>query len=90
MTYKDLLSMPGMADKLRFPPKSDKNLGPRKETRWEFQKGFGHDVEHCITLGYQLEGLVKDGFFKEYLERNQKGSVFDHCSGTRARNDHAN
>jgi len=31
-------------------------------------------VEHCIALGYQLAGLVKDGFLKEYLEGNQEGS----------------
>jgi len=66
MTYKDLLSMPGMVDKLMFPPKSDRNLGSRKETWCEFHKGFGHDVEHCIALGYQLAGLIKDGFLKEY------------------------
>ena len=60
MTYKELLSMSRMANKLRFPLKSDRNLGPRKETLCEFHKVFGHDVEHCITMGYQLAGLVKD------------------------------
>ena len=74
ITYKELLSIPGMADKLRFPPKSDRNLGSRNETWCEFHKGFGYDVEHCITLGYQLADLVKDGFFKEYLEGSQEGS----------------
>ena len=58
MTYKELLAMPGMADKLRFPPKSDRNLGPRKEVWCEFHKAFEHDVEHCIALGYQLAGLI--------------------------------
>jgi len=51
MTYKDLLGMPGMADKLRFPPKSNRNLGLRKEIWCEFHKGFRHDAEHCIALG---------------------------------------
>jgi len=74
MTYKELLVMPGMADKLRFPPKSDRNLGPRKEVWCEFHKAFGHDVEHCIALGYQLAGLIKDELLKEYLEGNQEGS----------------
>ena len=55
-----------MAEKLRFPPKSNRNLGSRKEAWYEFHKGFGHDVEHCIALGYQLAGLIKDGFLKEY------------------------
>ena len=44
--------MPGMAEKLKFPPKSDKNLGPCKEVWCEFHKAFRHDVEHCIALGY--------------------------------------
>ena len=52
MTYKELLDMSSMADKLRFPMKSVKNLGPRKEVWCEFHKAFGHDVEHCIALGY--------------------------------------
>jgi len=67
MTYKELLSMPGMADKLRFLPKSDKKLRPWKETWCEFHKRFGNDVVHYITLSYQLASLVKDGFLKEYL-----------------------
>jgi len=29
-------------------------------------------VERCIALGYQLAGLVKDEFLKEYLEWNQE------------------
>jgi len=63
--------------KLRFSQKIDRNLG--HERRWcEFHKEFGHDVERCITLGYQLMSLVKDGFLKEYLEVDQeepKGEV---------------
>jgi len=34
-------------------------------------------VEHCITLGYQLAGLVKDDFLKEYLGGNQEGPKED-------------
>jgi len=52
MSYKELLAMPGVADQLRFPPKSDRSLGPRKEIWCDFPKAFGHDVEHCIILGY--------------------------------------
>ena len=66
--------MLGMADKLRFPPKSDRNLGPHKEVWCEFHKVFGHDMEHCIALGYQLGSLIKDGFLKEYLEGSQEES----------------
>ena len=52
----------------------NRNLGPRKEAWCEFHKGYDHDVEHCIALGYQLAGLIKDGFFKEYLGGSQEGS----------------
>jgi len=74
MTYNELLNIPGVVDKLKFPQKYDRNLRPQKETWCKFHKGFGHDVEHCIAMGYQLAGLVKDGFLKEYLEGNQEGS----------------
>ena len=63
--------MPGMANQLRFPSKFDRNLGPHKKIWCDFHKAFGHDLKHCIALGYQLAGLVKDGFLKEYLEGNQ-------------------
>ena len=65
--------MPGMANKLGFPPKSDRKLGSRKEMWCEFHKGFGHDVEHYIALDYQLASLIKDGFLKEYLEGPRRG-----------------
>ena len=74
VTYKELLGMPGMAEKMRFPQKSDRNLGSRKEAWCEFHKGFEHNVEHCIALGYQLADLIKDGFLKEYLKGIQEGS----------------
>lgn len=67
MTYKELLSMPGMIDKLRFPQIQTETWG--RTRRCEFHKGFGHDVEHYIALGYQLVGLIKYGFLKEFFER---------------------
>ena len=73
MTYKEMLAIPGMTDKLRFPPKTDRNLGPSKDTWCKFHKAFGHDVENCIALGYQLVGMVRDGFLKEYLEGGREG-----------------
>jgi len=73
MSYKELLAMLGMANQLRFPPKFDRNLGPHKGVWCDFHQAFGHDVEHCITLGYQLAGLVKDGLLKEYLEGSPEG-----------------
>ena len=70
--------MPGVADKLKFPQKTDQNLGSRRDAWCEFHRAFGHNVERCITLGHQLASLVKEGFLKEYLEVNQeepKGEV---------------
>jgi len=75
MSHKELIAIPNVADKLKFPPKSNKNLGPSKGTWCEFQKAFGHNVRNCIAQGYQLVGLVKDGFLKEYLEEGQEASM---------------
>jgi len=72
MYYKELIIIPSVADKLRFPSKTNRNLGPSKGTWCEFHKAFGHDVENCIALGYQLAELVRDDFLKEYLEEGSK------------------
>jgi len=57
--------------RMRFPLKADKNLGGRKDIWCKFHKGFGHGIERCMALGYQLVELLKDGFLKEYLEVDQ-------------------
>jgi len=74
MSYKELLAMLGMADQLRFPLKFYRNLGPHKGVWCDFHQAFGHDVENCIALGYQLAGLVKDGLMKEYLAGSPEGT----------------
>ena len=40
--HKDLIVVPKIADKLRPPVKSDKILGPHKESWCEFHEAFGH------------------------------------------------
>ena len=45
MSYKEFLSISRVVEKLKFPQKSDRNLGPQKEVWCEFHKEFGHDVE---------------------------------------------
>ena len=78
VSYKEHLSMPGVADKLKFPQKTDRSLRSQRDAWCEFHKAFGHNVERCIALGHQLASLVKKGFLKEYLEANQekpKGEV---------------
>ena len=58
MSHKKLIAIPDVADKLKFPPKGDKNLGPSKGTWCDFHKAFGHKVRNCIALEYQLADLV--------------------------------
>ena len=64
---KDLIVVPNIADRLRPPVKSEKVLGPRKESWCEFHEALGHHINNCLALGYQLDELVKSGFLKDYL-----------------------
>ncbi|XP_068475022.1 uncharacterized protein [Phaseolus vulgaris] len=64
---KDLIIVPNIADRLRPSVKSDKILGPHKESWCEFHEAFGHHINNCLALGYQLDELVKKGFLKDYL-----------------------
>jgi len=64
---KDLIVVPNIADTLRPPVKSDKVLGPHKESWCEFHEAFGPHINNCLALGYQLDELVKNGFLKDYL-----------------------
>jgi len=70
VSYKELLSILGVANKLNFPQKMDRNVGSQRDAWCEFHKAFRHNVERCIALGHQLADLFKDGFLKEYLEDN--------------------
>ena len=64
---KDLIVVPNIADRLRPLAKSDKVLGPHKDSWCEFHEAFGHHINNCLALGYQLDELVKNGFLKDYL-----------------------
>jgi len=64
---KDLIVVPKIADRLRLLVKSDKVVGPHKESWCEFHEVFGHHINNCLALGYQLDELVKNGFLKDYL-----------------------
>ena len=72
VSYKELLSMPGIADKLKFPQKIDRFMGTQRDAWYELYRAFGHNVERCIALSFQLASLVKEGFLKEYLEPSQE------------------
>jgi len=64
---RDLIVIPNIADRLRAPGKTDKVLGPHKDTWCEFHQTFGHTISNCLTLAHQLDELVKSGFLKHYL-----------------------
>jgi len=65
--FKDLIVVPNIPDRLRPPVKSEKVLGPHKELWCEFHETFGHHINNCLALGYQLDELMKNGFLKDYL-----------------------
>jgi len=72
VSSKELLSMQRVADKLKFPQKTNRFLGSRGDSWCDFHREFGHSIERCIALRYQLASLVKEGFLKEYIEANQE------------------
>jgi len=82
VSYKELLSMPEVVDKLKFSHKTDWNLGSWIDAWCKFHKAYGYNVEQCIALAHQLASLVKEGFLKEYLEANQEEpKMRDCCQG---------
>ncbi|XP_068503950.1 uncharacterized protein [Phaseolus vulgaris] len=64
---KDLIAVPNIAERLRPPAKTDKVLGPRKDSWCEFHEAFGHPINNCLSLGYQLDELVRNGFLNDYI-----------------------
>jgi len=64
---KDLIAVPNITDRLRVFAKTDKVLGPHKDTWCEFHQPFGHQITNCLALGHQSDELVKSGFLNDYL-----------------------
>jgi len=64
---KDPIAVPNITERLRRPAKTDKVLGPRKDSWCEFHEAFGHHIDNCLSLGYQLDELVRIGFLKDYV-----------------------
>ena len=63
MELADLIAIANIAAKLKVPEKTtDKVLGPKPNVWCEFHKSFGHSINSCLALGYQLAELVKCGF----------------------------
>jgi len=64
---KELIAIPNIAARLMMPLKVDKKLEPSKNAWCEFHQAYGHAICNCLSLGYQLDELVKSGFWKDYL-----------------------
>ena len=65
---KELIVISNIAERLKTPPKTDKRLGPSKNAWCEFHQAYGHAIRNCLSLGYQLDELVKNDFLKDYLQ----------------------
>ena len=74
MGLADQIAIPNIAARLKVPEKTtNKVLGPKPDAWCEFHKSFGHSINSCLALGYQLAELVKCGFLKDYLLEKQTG-----------------
>ena len=74
MGLAELIAISNIAARLKVPEKTtDKVLGPKPDTWCEFHKSFGHSINSCLALVYQLAELVKCGFLKDYLLDKQPG-----------------
>ncbi|XP_068486658.1 uncharacterized protein [Phaseolus vulgaris] len=74
MGLADLIAIPNIAVRLKVPEKTtDKVLGLKPDAWCEFHKSFGHSLNSCLALGYQLAELVKCRFLKDYLLEKQAG-----------------
>jgi len=69
---KELIAIPNITARLKVPPKTDKKSGPNKNAWCEFHQAFGHPKHNCLSLGHQLDKLVKNGFLKDYLLEPQE------------------
>ncbi|XP_068477233.1 uncharacterized protein [Phaseolus vulgaris] len=76
MGLADLIAIPNIAARLKAPEKvGDKVLGPKPNAWCEFHQSFGHSLDSCLALGYQLDDLVKSGFLNDYLLDKRTGGA---------------
>jgi len=76
MGLADLIAIPNIAARLKAPEKvGDKVLGPKSNAWCEFHQSFGHTLDSCLALGYQLDDLVKSGFLNDYLLDKRTGGA---------------
>ncbi|XP_068504419.1 uncharacterized protein [Phaseolus vulgaris] len=65
---KELIAIPNIAARLMVPTKTDRKMGPNKNTWCEFHQANDHYIRNCLALAHQLDELVKSGFLKDYLQ----------------------
>ena len=51
--------------------KGDPNKGNRNKY-CRFHRGYGHDTDDCFDLKQQIENLVRQGKFRNFLKRDHK------------------
>jgi len=71
VNLKELIAIPNIATRLKVPTKTDKKMGPNKNSWCEFHQANGHYIRNCLALAHQLDELVKSGFLKDYLQEPQ-------------------
>jgi len=65
----------GPLPSLKVPPKTDRKMGPNKNTWCEFHQAYGHHLHNCLAMAHQLDELVKSSFLKDYLQEPQNNQA---------------
>ena len=68
---KESIAIPNIAERRKMPPKTNKRLGPSKNAWCEFHQAYGNPIRNYLSLGHQLDELVKNNFLKDYLQEPQ-------------------
>ena len=66
-----MITILDVASRLKPLPTTDKRLGLSKTTWCEFHQAIGHNLRSCLAQGFQLDGLVRGEFLKDYLQESQ-------------------
>jgi len=72
---KELIAIPNIAARLKVPVKTNRKMGPNKNTWCEFHQAHGHYIRNCLALAHQLDELVKSDFLKVHLQEQQNDQV---------------
>ena len=76
MGLVDLIAIPNISARLKALEKvGGKVLGSKPDAWCEFHQCFGHNLDSCLSLGYQLDDLVKSGFLNDYLLDRRTGGA---------------